>query len=116
MALKFSDYWTALYESRGLISVAARRLNVTPAAVRAAIRRHPRLQEALDDAREAMGDQAESALWLQIQDGNVAATIFYLKTVHKHRGYVERTEQSISHSGPIIVDLTVSDIAEPSDQ
>jgi len=110
MALKTGDYWTALIEARGLISVAARRLGVTPQAVRAAIKRNPRLQEALEQAREEMGDLAESALWQQIQDGNTASIIFYLKTVHKHRGYVERTEQNVSTTpGPIIVDLIVRD-------
>lgn len=110
MALKTGDYWTALIEARGLISVAARRLGVTPQAVRAAIKRNPRLQEALEQAREEMGDVAESALWQQIQDGNTASIIFYLKTVHKHRGYVERTEQNVSTTpGPIIVDLIVRD-------
>lgn len=112
MALKLQDYWTALIEARGLISVAARRLGVSYQAVHRAIKRHPTLREALEQAREEMGDVAESALWQQIQDGNTASIIFYLKTVHKHRGYVERTEQSVSTSGPIIIDLTVTDPPE----
>lgn len=37
-------------------------------------------------------DFAESQLHKNIRDGNVVATIFYLKTKGKKRGYVERQE------------------------
>jgi hypothetical protein len=37
-------------------------------------------------------DFAESQLHKQIQDGNTSATIFYLKTKGKKRGYIERQE------------------------
>ena len=37
-------------------------------------------------------DFAESQLHKQIRDGNSTATIFFLKTKGKKRGYVERQE------------------------
>lgn len=51
------------------------------------------------DIQEVAVDFAESKLYEQIKDGNTTATIFYLKTKGKGRGYVER--QEIQHSGEI---------------
>ena len=46
-----------------------------------------------------MIDFAESSLYKQIKDGNTSATIFFLKTQAKRRGYIEK--QEIEHSGVI---------------
>ena len=48
---------------------------------------------ALDDATI---DFAESALYRQIRDGNTPATIFFLKTKGKKRGYDERATLELS--------------------
>ncbi len=47
------------------------------------------LAEDLDDV---ILDIVESSLLEQIKGGNVTATIFYLKTKGKHRGYSEKVE------------------------
>jgi len=41
----------------------------------------------------------------QIREGNTSATIFYLKTKGKNRGYVERTELSMPDNTPIKVHI-----------
>ncbi len=46
-------------------------------------------------------DFAESQLYKQIKEGSTAATIFYLKTKGKKRGYIER--QEIEHNGSVSV-------------
>jgi len=48
-------------------------------------------------------DFAESQLHKQINSGNTSATIFYLKTKGKNRGYVERTEITGADTEPIVV-------------
>jgi predicted DNA-binding transcriptional regulator AlpA len=48
--------------------------------------------QKVDEAKEAMVDFAESSLYKQIKDGNTSATIFFLKTQAKDRGYVERQD------------------------
>ena len=47
---------------------------------------------AVKDVENIAIDFAESQLHQQILDGNSTATIFFLKTKGKKRGYVERTE------------------------
>ena len=42
--------------------------------------------------REVAVDFAEAQLHKLIKEGNVAATIFFLKTQGKNRGYIERQE------------------------
>jgi hypothetical protein len=47
---------------------------------------------SVDELQNLTLDFAESQLHKQIKDGNTTATIFYLKTKGKKRGYVERKE------------------------
>tara|TARA_R100000935_G_scaffold4209_1_gene10153 strand:+ start:2057 stop:2422 length:366 start_codon:yes stop_codon:yes gene_type:complete len=46
----------------------------------------------VNDIQNIALDMAESQLHKQILNGNTTATIFYLKTKGKNRGYVERQE------------------------
>jgi hypothetical protein len=55
----------------------------------------------MDEINEVSLDFAESQLFKQIQGGNVTATIFYLKTKGKKRGYVERQEVTGAQGGPV---------------
>jgi len=55
--------------------------------------------EQVRDIQEVAVDFAESKLYEQIKSNNTTATIFYLKTKGKNRGYIER--QEIQHSGEI---------------
>ena len=51
---------------------------------------------AVDSLSDVALDFAESQLHKQIKDGNSTATIFFLKTKGKKRGYVERQELDVS--------------------
>lgn len=55
----------------------------------------------LDDYDESLGDLAESKLMMAINEGNLTAIIFYLKTKHKGRGYVEGQEIKATVQGAI---------------
>lgn len=87
--LKAVDYENAIREGQGLVTAAARRLGVDPRTVFRAINRYDSVRRALEDARERTLDLAEAKLIQQINDGNMTAIIFYLKTQGKKRGYIE---------------------------
>lgn len=55
-------------------------------------------------------DEVESELFNQIRDGNTTATIFYLKTKGKRRGYVERSEIDINPGDPDLSEMSTDDI------
>jgi hypothetical protein len=86
------EYVQAINDASGLITVAARRLNVDRTAIYKARQKHPQIAQAIEDARERMTDLAEGKLYSKINEGDMTAIIFYLKTQGKKRGYVERQE------------------------
>lgn len=56
----------------------------------------PEFAEAIKDLDESLLDFAESKLMEKVQDGDLTAIIFTLKTKGKDRGYVERSEQNVT--------------------
>jgi len=102
---------SALQAKRGMVGLAARMLGCHAKTVHRMIDRHPQIKAALEDQRSQMLDVAESALLKLISEGNVSATIFFLKTRGKERGYVER----VQHLG-VNVSLTAEDLANLTDE
>ena len=80
----------ALLATDGNLTATAAKLGVTRQAVYNYIDRY-NLKSVLDEAREKMVDE----------DGNLGATIFYLKTQAKNRNYSERIEQTGANGEPI---------------
>jgi len=89
---------TALEDSGGFLSQAAKRLGCTWQTVRNYVNKYATIQKALEAINESRLDFSESKLLSQIKEGNTTAIIFHLKCKGKKRGYVERTEQE--HRGP----------------
>lgn len=85
----------ALMKSGGLVHVAARVLGCAHTTLYARIKTSKAVAKALEEARNQNLDIAEAKLLELIRKGNVPSVIFYLKTVGKHRGYVERQEISV---------------------
>lgn len=75
-----------------MVTVAAKALGCTPKTIRNYRDRYPSVREAITDSRDQMLDVAELQLAKQINNGNISAIIFYLKTQGKQRGYIERSE------------------------
>lgn len=82
----------ALRNNDGNVSKAAVELGAVRATVYNHINKSPTLAQVLIDCREELADLAESGLKKAIKADNITAIIFALKTVGKHRGYVERHE------------------------
>ena len=87
----------AIVKAEGFISAAASALGCDVGTVYNYINRYPKVKQARDDVKYRRDDFVESRLMKQIKSDNITAIIFYAKTQMKHRGYVERIEQSATN-------------------
>ena len=97
---------------QGNISAIARAFGVDRSAVIKYIKKRPELETALKDCREALVDNAESALGVSVAAREPWAVCFTLKCLGKDRGYVERQEIDNRISGGLAVQF-VEEIVEP---
>lgn len=95
----------ALHECRGNMAAVGRRFNVARQRVSELVRADPKLQEIVEEETEAFIDIAEQLLYKHIVEGNIVATIFFLKTRARHRGYSEKFEITAISQHQIEVDL-----------
>jgi len=89
-------FLNAIPGSGGFITTIADRVGCTRQTVYNGMKRYPTVKQAILDEKDQLKDMAENELLRQIKDGNTTATIFYLKTQAKDRGYVERQEHKVT--------------------
>lgn len=82
----------ALEKSLGIVSTACKITGITRTTFYYWVRTDPEFAENVKQVEELVLDFAESKLHKQINQDNVTATIFFLKTRGKKRGYVEGAE------------------------
>ena len=107
-----NNFLLALEQSLGVITTAAKKADVSRTIVYQWIKDDEEFAKQVKSFEDLALDFVESQLFKQIRDDNVAATIFYLKTKGKNRGYSERTEIS----GPEGQNITPFQIILPRKQ
>ena len=85
----------ALEKSLGVVSTACREVDVPRSVHYDWMTKDEEYAKAVKDLKGVAIDYAESKLFKQIGEGNTTATIFYLKTQGRDRGYVERQQHEI---------------------
>jgi hypothetical protein len=90
--LKVSQVVEALRKTDGMVYLAAEKLRVAPKTVYRYANRHPIIREVIEEERGRMLDDGERALKRAVLAGEGWAVCFLLKTLGKHRGYVDRQE------------------------
>jgi len=81
----------ALRINNGSLSRAAEDLGIERSVLKRKIAYSPSLEKVLQDIREQKVDVMEEKLFEQIENGNVTAITFGLRTLGKERGYTERS-------------------------
>ena len=100
----------ALEKTLGVVTTAVKSVGVARSTYYNWLNDDKEFAKAVKDIESVALDFAESQLHKQIGDGNTSATIFYLKTKGKKRGYVER--QELEHSGgdkPVNIKLVIDE-------
>lgn len=86
----------ALEKSLGVVTTACKSVGIDRSTFYDYLKNDAEFAAAVSDIENIAIDFAESQLHKQIQKGDTTATIFYLKTKGKKRGYVEKTETDIN--------------------
>lgn len=102
----------ALEAALGVAQTAAKKTGLSRTQHYKWMKEDPEYKERVEEIADIALDFAESQLHKQMSQGSTTATIFYLKTKGKKRGYVERIEhEEVGSREPIQVE-----IIDPSEQ
>src|SRR3972149_75587 len=89
----------ALEKSLGIVTSACKAVGIHRDTFYTWCQNDIEFKRRVDDIENIALDFAESMLHKQIKEGEVSATIFFLKTKGKRRGYIERTETDLTSGG-----------------
>jgi len=100
----------ALLDAKGLVTVAARRLDCAPDTVRAYMRRYATVAAAVKEAREGIVDLGEVRLFQAVDRGEPWAIKTVLTMFGKDRGYIETTNLNHTFTATSAEQLTLEQI------
>ena len=105
----------ALEKSLGVVTTACKTVGIGRTTFYGWIQEDEEFANQVNDIQNITLDFAESQLHKQIKDGNTTATIFYLKTKGKKRGYIERQEITGADGMPTNFQIEIIDKTEDTD-
>ena len=109
--IKKESILEALEKSLGVVTMACKSADVPRSTYYKWLKEDEEFTKAVKDIENIALDFGESQLHKQIGDGNTSATIFFLKTKGKKRGYIERSELDLtSGDEPIKINVNIKGI------
>lgn len=97
----------ALEKTLGIVTTAAKIVGIDRCTHYEWLKNDPEYKAAVESLDDIVIDFAESQLHKKIKEGDTTATIFYLKTKAKKRGYIERQEIAGVEDQPLKFDINV---------
>lgn len=89
----------ALTKTLGVVTQACEEADVSRTQFYKWVNEDDEFKKEVESVSDIAIDFTESKLFKQIDEENITAIIFYLKTKAKHRGYIERQE-NINYNEP----------------
>lgn len=105
MEEKKEKFLDALAQGRGIISTACDATGIGRSTYYRWYNADPAFRERVDEVTETQVDFVESKLIQAIDRGDITATIFYLKTKGKKRGYSEKAQPKAPDPLPVATTL-----------
>jgi hypothetical protein len=102
----------ALEKSLGVVTAACKAVGIGRTTHYLWMQEDAEYKAAVEALSDVALDFAESQLHKQIKEGNSTATIFFLKTKGKKRGYIERQEVEVASGKMFQIEV----LGEDSDQ
>ena len=101
----------ALENALGVVTVACASVKIERVTHYRWLKEDEEYRTAVEDLENVALDFAENKLHQNIKNGDVASTIFYLKTKGKKRGYTEKQELDVNANltGGISIDEWIKD-------
>ena len=96
---------SALHQSLGVVTSACKAVGISRETHYKWLREDVDYKYQVEDLSNIALDFAESQLHNQIKNGSTPATIFYLKTKGKKRGYIERQEIQHENLEPLTIEI-----------
>lgn len=112
-SIKKKAFLAKMESTLGNITASCKAANIARSTYYEWMEKDPKFAAAVNELAESNIDFAESCLKQQIKDGNTTATIFYLKTKGKSRGYIETHEIIGNSEAPVA--LSFKDALEGTD-
>ncbi|QDP54441.1 MAG: hypothetical protein GOVbin7581_23 [Prokaryotic dsDNA virus sp.] len=105
----------AIQKAGGFISIACKSLGCTRKTIYNYIEKYPELKETLLEIRESYLDIAEASLIQKVKKGNTPELLFYLKTIGKARGYIEKQQLDLTSGEEQINKIEIEIVKPKSD-
>ena len=102
----------ALEVSLGVVTAACEAVGIARETHYRWMREDEEYKKAVEDLDGVALDVAESKLFEAISSGNIVAIIFFLKTRGKVRGYIEKSELTVSKGKPDLSGLSDKEVLE----
>lgn len=103
----------ALEKTLGVVTEACRLVNIGRSTHYLWMEKDPEYKKEVQSIEDIAIDFAESKLHSQIEKGDTTATIFFLKTKGKKRGYIERIEQEVTSN--TVKSILIEDASKDKD-
>ena len=97
----------ALEQSLGVVTVACKKTGTPRSTFYKWLKDDKEFYNNVKEIENVALDFAESQLHQQISSNSTAATIFFLKTKGKARGYTEKSELDVTTNGKAITDIKI---------